>query len=258
MRQLYIILLFIVAFCTGCQWQNSSSGDAGHADDFTIERYDRVESLYLLEADFAALQQMKTEYPVETRMLIEDVLQIGAVDEPDINTRFLMFFQDSTLQTLLADVERQFESMDDIDRQLGDAFSRLQTLLPDVEVPRVYTQIGSLDQSVTVGDGMLGVSLDKYLGADHPLYQRYGYSETQRSMMTREYIVPDCLGFYLLSLYPQPADTTEAARFRHMGRIQHVVNQAMQHRFFTNEYVHQAETLLSSYRGKELDSLLRN
>lgn len=258
MRQLYVILLFVIVFCAGCQWQKDASGDAGHSDEFAIERYDRVESLYLREADFAALQQMKTEFPAETRMLIENVLQIGAVDEPDINTRFLLFFQDSTLQTLLADVERQYASMDDIDRQLGDAFKRLQGMLPDVDVPRVYAQIGSLDQSVIVGDGMLGVSLDKYLGADHPLYLRYGYSDTQRSMMTRQYIVPDCLGFYLLSLYPLPADTSEVARFRHMGRIQHVVNRAMNRRFFTNEHVRQAEPLLSPHTGRTLDSLLRN
>jgi hypothetical protein len=50
-------------------------------------------------------------------------------------------------------------------------------MLPGIVVPRIYTQIGSLDQSIVVDDSILGISLDKYLGADHPVYLRYGYTE---------------------------------------------------------------------------------
>ena len=35
-----------------------------------IERYDRLEYRYLTTGDFSALQQMNTEYPMETRTLI--------------------------------------------------------------------------------------------------------------------------------------------------------------------------------------------
>lgn len=38
-----------------------------------VERYDRLESRYVITGDFSALQQMNTEYPIETRTLVEDV-----------------------------------------------------------------------------------------------------------------------------------------------------------------------------------------
>ena len=253
MRQIYLIILLLATVCTGCQWRLPPPDEEATSDVITIERYDRPEMLFLTTGDFAALQQLKTAYPTQTRMLIEEVLQLGQVDDTDINTRFLLFFQDSTLQAIMADVEREFANLDNESRQLTEAFARLRTLLPDVEIPVVYSQIGSFDQSIIVGDGQLGISLDKYLGSDYPLYLKYGYSEQQRQMMTRRYIVPDCLGFYLLSLYPPAADSLHHEQ---MARIQYVVNRAMNERFFTHDGIAAVERQL---KGKRItiDELLK-
>ena len=206
MRKVYYLLLAVLLGCISCEWQLKSFDD----QDVTVvvDRYDRVQSLYLTTGDFSALQQMNTVYPQQTRTLIEDVLRIGKVNDQQINTIFLRFYQDSTLQTLISDSEQQYANMDDINQQLTEAFSYLKDQIPNLEVPNVYAQIGSLDQSVIVGNGAIGICLDKYLGEDYPLYHRedYGYSAEQRQMMTRRYITPDCVGFFLLSLYPMPMD----------------------------------------------------
>ena len=162
-RRTYTILFILMLTCVGCEWKMSSVGEEKN-ESVSIERYDRIQSLYLTTGDFSALQQMNTGYPQQTRTLIEDVLKIGRVNEPDINVKFLNFYQDSTLQTIIADAEQQYADMDDLNLELTEAFTQLRTMLPKVEVPQIYAQIGSLDQSVIVGDGMLGISLDKYLG----------------------------------------------------------------------------------------------
>ena len=90
--------------CIGCEWQLKSD----EADvEIAVDRYDRIQSLYLTTGDFSALQQMNTAYPTQTRTLIEDVLRIGKVNESDINTKFLRFYQDSTLQMLINEAEQQ-------------------------------------------------------------------------------------------------------------------------------------------------------
>ena len=228
MRRFYLILMVVMFACLGCEWHLRPS-DNHDGDKVSIARYDRIELLYLTTADFAVLQQMKIEYPVQTRTLIEDVLKLGSVDTLDINTKFLVFFQDSTLQMLLSEVERQYADVSDLEQQLTKAFARLVEMDPELEVPVVYAQVGSLDQSIVAGNGMLGISLDKYLGSDYPLYQRYGYTERQRQVMTRENIVPDCLRFYLLSVYAkhQLPDASPDERDQLMGHIKEMVNEAM-------------------------------
>ena len=248
-RQLFVLALLLMAVCMGCQWQAEKAEEHDQEQDVVIERYDRIESLYLSMADFAALHQMRTDYPVQTRTLIENVLQLGPVNDPEINNRLLVFFQDSTLQALVAEVERQYKDVGDLNKQLTKAFRRLSKLFPEIQLPHVYTQIGSLDQSIVVTDSLLGISLDKYLGVDHPIYLRYGYTEQQRSMMTREYIVPDCLGFYLLSLYPltDAESLSDEQHLWHMSKIQFVVNQVMGTRIFSNEYIEKLDDYMKSH-----------
>ena len=235
MRSLYIIVLFVLMACIGCQWQLKPTDEKSNSDEVVLARFDRAERLFLTTGDFAALQQMKTVYPIETRTLIEDVLQLGYVDQANINSRLLYFFQDSTLQTLLLDVEEQYHNVSDLNADLTQSFKRLVKMVPGLSIPHVYTQIGSLNQSIVVGDSMVGISLDKYLGRDYPIYLKYGYSERQRKMMTRQYIVPDCLAFYLLGHFPMTEEERDSLPLRdaHMSRIQYVVNKAMGRQVFT-------------------------
>jgi hypothetical protein len=242
--------------CIGCEWKLKTDDDA---TDVVVERYDRIQSLYLTTSDFSALQQMNTVYPMQTRTLIEDVLRIGRVNDPQINTKFLHFFQDSTLQVLIDEAEHQYANMDDINEALSSAFKFLKRELPNMEIPEVYAQIGSLDQSVIVGNGMIGICLDKYLGSDYELYLKpeYGYTDDQRRMMKRQYIVPDCVGFYLLSLYPMVGDgMSQTDRDAHMGRIQWVVNKAIGQKLFRNRYVQQVEQFMEQHQSTTIEQLL--
>ena len=213
------MLLLTLFVCIGCEWQFSSSNDDVQV---TVERYDRIQSLYLTTGDFSALQQMNTIYPMQTRTLIEDVLRIGKVDDQQINTKFLRFYQDSTLQSIISEAEQQYANMDDINKGLTSAFAFLKSNLPNMEVPKVYSQIGSLDQSIIVGN--------------------------------------NTIGFYLLSLYPMPADRilNQEDRDLHIGKIQWAVNKAMGASVFASDYIALIEKYMSANKNITIDQMLRN
>ena len=255
-RKVYGILVMLMFVCIGCQWHLKPT-ETDASDNIRIQRFDRIEMLYLTTGDYSALQQMKTYFPTETRVLLEDMLHLGRVDDSDISSRFLFFFQDSTLQQMLGDVQQQYTNMDDIDEQLTDAFNRLKREIPDIELPNVYAQIGSFDQSIVVSGGALGISLDKYLGTDYPFYVSH-YGEEQRQLMERDMIVPDCLSFYLLSIYPLPKGNKQTDRDRHMGRIMWVVNRLVQRHVFDNKYVDRAATFIQHHSRITIDEFLKD
>ncbi len=256
MRKVYGFLFALMMFCVGCQWQLKP--DDADSQKVEVKRYDRIENLYLTTGDYSAMQQLNTTYPNQTRMLIEDVLKLGKVNDQDINTKFLSFFQDSTLQTMLSDVQQEFADVDDISKELTSAFTRLQEELPELVIPEVYTQVSSFDQSIIVGNNTLGISLDKYLGADYPFYLEH-YTEEQRRMMVRSMIVPDCLGFYILSLYPLSSDqlASKTARDRHMGKIQWIVNKVTDRVVFDNTHVLHIAEYMKNHSSVSVDQLLR-
>lgn len=259
MGKIYGILFMIMLLCIGCQWQLKPNDVDAEEQRVSIQRYDRIETLYLTTGDYSALQQMNTVYPTQTRMLLEDVLQLGKVNDRDINSKFLYFFQDSTLQMMLSDVQHEFADMDDVNQEMAASFERLKEELPDMEIPEIYTQIGSFDQSIVVGNNTLGVSLDKYLGIDYPFYVSH-YSEEQRQLMVRSMIVPDCLAFYILSLYPLPfnGQQSQQERDNHMGKIQWVVNQMTKRQVFTNEYVDRIADYMTKNSKMSIAQLLGN
>lgn len=245
-----------MTICVACEWHLKPNNEVSD-EDVVVERYDRMQTHYLTTGDFAALQQMNTKYPMQTRTLIEDVLKIGQVNDPEINAKYLHFYQDTTLQQIITEAEIQYSNMDDIEKEFTKAFKKLLTLLPDIKVPMVYAQIGSLDQSVIVGNQSIGFCLDKYLGKDYPLYRKF-YPEQQRKMMVREMIVPDCILFYLLSYYPIPSsrNMTQTECDIHMGKMQWMVNQVVGKRAFANKYVARAERQAKTEKPKDLNTFL--
>ena len=121
-RSLYCILALVMIICLGCEWRLRPDDNNQLEAQLTIDRYDVTERLFLTTGDYAALQQLKTIYPMQTRILIEDVLRLGLVCDSDIDIDFFSFFQDSTLQKLLADVELEYADLSDVQRQLSMSF----------------------------------------------------------------------------------------------------------------------------------------
>lgn len=256
MRKVYTLLVIAMLICLGCEWRLKPSNEASDRLMMTIARFDRIESRYLTTGDYSALLQMNKLYPIQTRTLIEDVLQLGEVNEPGINQKFLYFFSDSVLQQLIDDVQERFANVDDLDKELAEAFGRLKKAIPSVELPQIYAQIGSFDESIIVGNNTLGISLDKYMGADYPFYKEH-YTERQRKGMTRSMITPDCLGFYLLSLYPIPSEEpTQEERDLHIGKIQWVVNQVADRRIFDNSRVAMVDSFMKRNKRVNMEQLL--
>lgn len=253
----YIVILAFGLLCSACDYKFKANDEANLS--LTIQRYDRLESRYLTTGDFSALQQMNTDYPIETRTLIEKVLQLGTITDSNSSNRFLMFYQDSTLQALIADAEAEFANMDDINQQLQESFERLKDWLPEIQLPLFYAQIGALDQSIIVGEHSIGISLDKYMGADYPLYKKF-YSPQQRITMTRNYIVPDCLTFYLLSMYPMDNfdNRPQLDKDLHMGKIMWTVNKIMGKNIFQSSYVKTIQSYVARNPKVSVKELLLN
>ncbi|MGL4852826.1 MAG: gliding motility lipoprotein GldB [Phocaeicola sp.] len=172
-----------------------------HSDRIIVHRYDRLQFEYITANSFTALQRMNTEFPRTTKMMIEDVLVLGEVNNDKINERMYDYFQDTTLLKLLVEAEAKFKDLDWLEEQLNRAVVHMREELPRLQIPRFYAQFSALNQSVVVADTMVGFSVDKYMGVDYPLYKRF-YYEHQRRSMKPERIAPDCLTFYLMSEYP--------------------------------------------------------
>lgn len=219
--------LLLCLFFTAC-WIDMDSSDSSEKGDISIIRYDRLQKEYVSLDSYAALQKMNTLYADQTRILIEEVLTLGQVSDVDINQKMQTFYSDTTLLRLMADVEEKFSDLSGLEKELNNGFKRLKKELPSISIPSVYVQLSALNESIVVGDSLLGISLDKYMGADYPLYSRFYYNYQQKSM-TPERIAPDCFSFYILGNYPfyTMGRRTLLDVMLHRGKINYAVQMAL-------------------------------
>lgn len=219
------MVVFVLSAC-----RSGEQKDESLQTSVKVLRYDRLQYEATVMNSVSALQKMNIDCPQATKLLIEDVLGIGSVAEPDINDRLCAYYSDSLLVRLMDDVQEKFKDLSGIEADLIKGFRNLKREVPAIPVPRIYSQISALNQSVVVGDSLLGFSLDKYLGQDYPLYKRYYYPFQRRSMVP-ERIVPDCFTFYLLSLSPFPWEEGHRTLFDFMmyrGKIAWTVEHILQ------------------------------
>lgn len=188
-------ILFIVLLLSACSQTERSTSV------IQVIRYDKWQYEATIMNSFLALQKMNTEAPQMTKLLYEEVLTIGDANDPNINTRFTEFFADPFLTKLTEDCEQQFPDLSKIEKQLSHGFGLLQKEIPELRIPKIYSIISALNQSIVVGDSILAFSLDKYMGKDYEPYQRYYYPHQSRNM-TPDRIALDCFKYYLLGNFP--------------------------------------------------------
>lgn len=260
MRKVSVIIFALILVLQSCEFKLKPF-DIVEGDQQRLEvcRYDRLESQYLTTSDFSALQQMNTDYPMETRTLIEDMLKLGEVDDPQINNKFLSFYQDSVLQAMISDAESKYANIDDINKLFNTAFDNLKKYIPNIPIPMIYMQIGALDQSIIVGNGKIGISIDKYLGEEYPLYKKY-YPVSQRITMNRENIVPDAICFYIMSLYPMHDFEKRPQREKdlHVAKIMWLCNKVLDTPYFDTKYVKLVNHYVCANPGIDIAEMIRS
>ena len=171
--KLRISLLIIISMLLASCGISTGKGTEQKEGEISVLRYDKLLSEYVRSNSFSAMQKLTMDYRMPTKILIEDVLAIGTVKDDTISQRLQKFYSDTTLVRLMNDVETQFPNLDAVEEGLTKGFRKLKKEVPDTEVPLVYSQISAFNESIVLVDSLLGISLDKYMGEDYPLYKRF-------------------------------------------------------------------------------------
>ena len=218
------LLVILISMLFASCGISTGKGTEQKGEEISVLRYDKLLNEYVRSNSFSAMQKLTMDYRQPTKILIEDVLAIGTVKDDTIFQRLQKFYSDTTLVRLVSDVEAKFPNLDEVEKGLNKGFRKLKKEVPGTKVPFVYSQISAFNESIILVDTLLGISLDKYMGEDYPLYKRFYYDYQCRSMRP-ERIVPDCFVFYLLDRYGMSyhEGTCLIDLMMHSGKINYVV-----------------------------------
>jgi hypothetical protein len=219
---LFILLLAASAPQTGCD-PNGRNVTAGPVP---VRRFDR-DFYRLLRTDTPALQQeIAAGYAPLLKVIGKSLFRTDNMQTSALFERLLNYYAEPALNRLYRDALIQYEDVETVENELGNGFRFLQSRFPEMQIPAVYLHVSGLQQNVIVADSLLSLSIDKYLGADYPLYRDFFHAGRLRRM-ERAYVVPDCLTAWLLSEYPFRGDgRILLERMIYEGKIKYILYQA--------------------------------
>ena len=221
------MLLGWLFWAESCQGQPANIAKPTEPMPIHIERFDQA-LLEMIEAgDTAMGKKLLDVYHYELEIVGKGVLNMQSPTVPGFFERLIRYYSEPTLKHLYEEAVTKYADVSDIEAQLGQAFAFLKANFPEMQIPAVYMHVSGFNQNVLVGDSLLSLSIDKYMGESYPLYQAF-FPDYQRIKMQRTRVAADYLTGWLMSEYPfEGNESVLLDRMLYEGKIKYIVSLAL-------------------------------
>ena len=222
----YLFIACLMAL-TACQKGRTYFPKNIEAQQVEIVRFDKA-LLNVHEASVAQdIKVLYDEYPTFMPLWVEEILGIPAADTAYLEQALPEFLNDTIYGFKATNAKEQavFADVTDIEKGLSKAFSRIQNLYPDTEIPSIYLFISGFQTPIYFGDELIGIGGDMYLGSDYEYYNRVVY-EYQKQTMRKECIPVDVVSAFLFHTLPYTSSKSRLLdQMMYRGKVMYLVAQ---------------------------------
>ena len=201
-RQPFIVFLILFLFFLSCQNENSKK-DKIEALPISL-KFDRFD-LKFYDQSPEVIPQLKKEYPFLFPKQFSDSVWIDR--------------QNDSLQLLLQDaVTKVFSEIQPLEKKVSSLFKLIKYYFPRTKIPQIITLTNNVDYQIKTvySDSLLLLSLDTFLGEDHPLYE--GIPNYIRKELDQKYIPSQIVEKFSSYIMPPPENRTFLAQMLYEGK----------------------------------------
>lgn len=187
-----IFLLLIIMISVSCKNNhykvNTSSIDVKvdikrlEMDLFTLNPDEISENVPLLKKKYNDFLQ-----------LFSYVINSGDIHETSFGDMLVRFCTDKQNNDVYNRTMELYPDVNKIEIGLEDAFRHYLYYFPGRGIPEIFTCITGFNTSIILGDSVLAIGLDRYLGADCPYYPQLEIYNYMAVRMTPDNIISDCI-----------------------------------------------------------------
>ncbi|MEG2069799.1 MAG: DUF2268 domain-containing putative Zn-dependent protease [Bacteroidales bacterium] len=201
---LIIVITILIAFIIGILIWHFSNKNETNTRKFKVKKTElsqikkkinikihRYEiALFSLDLNHlsSGIEKLSHQYP-------ETLIEKGIWNNPNMISQLKNYLQDPVIQDIYKDVTTQYPKLDDIEKELNNAFSYYLTYYPNETIPEIYSLVPGIDMmmpSVYAYQNDMFINLDMYLGVNNKFYQLYGMPKYISERCEKKYIAPDC------------------------------------------------------------------
>ncbi len=200
-RLKYFTILAVCLCCLHSCSKNKFDVDITNIKvDLTINRLDL--DLMANYPDTPDVKTLQKKYDKFLDLYSKLVIEIGGADEPNYTNYLMQFNKYCKEYNIPTKVETKLGDLSSVKANLNKAFCYYKYYFPNKKIPAIYTFLSGFRMSVVTDDGILGIGLDKYLGADCELYSAQGIDKYKVRRMEPVVIPTDCMRAMATSEFP--------------------------------------------------------
>ena len=219
-----IFLFCLTVVLSSCTRNPLKINLSGVHIDLKVKHLD-VDLLKLKQEDIqAAIPELKASYGEFFDIFTYRMISIGGTEQENFPDLLYSFVSDSLIRKLEVNVEEKVDTVQ-FRKELEMAFKHYKYYFPAKDLPVIYTCISGFNQSVVTSEMLVGISLDKYLGAESHFYQQLGLPVYKRRNMHPQKMVSDLMYAWAVTEWPK-ADNGNSllSQMIHEGKIMYFVD----------------------------------
>ncbi|MCQ2345419.1 MAG: hypothetical protein MJZ82_01465 [Paludibacteraceae bacterium] len=226
----------ILATLTLCSCHHSSSYFPKEMEEKHIEivRFDNAVLNVRPESAREDIELLYEEYPIFMPVWVENILGIPVEDTTYLAEALPSFLNDTTygFKATNERAKEQYADINDIQKELDNAFTKIAYLWPEWPIPTLYLFISGFNASILFIDDDLAAGVDMYLGSDYEYYNRVVY-EYQKQTMRKECLSTDVVSAYLFRNIPMGGSKNRLLEnMIYRGKVMYLLAQIMDQPYF--------------------------
>ncbi len=239
-----LIIIVLVVVLSACN-SHSNTPSVDKIDvKIDFKRFD----LELMTLDMSkvkdSLPLFQKRYGSFFEVFNDQIINIGSSYSASYPTILNRFVTDYTVNTVFKEVQAKFSNLDSLKERLTFGFKHFKYYFPDRPIPIIATYVSGLNQSMFATDSVLGIGLDKYLGANCSFYERMGTPKYIRMRFTREKMASDAFFTWGLAKFPMPDSADNVlSQMLYQGKLMFFVKQMLPD---------EADSLVFGYTDKQV------
>jgi hypothetical protein len=205
------IFLILVIVLSACKNESKGPDVSGIKIDLQIERFDQ--DFFAIDTNniVPGLNNLHDKYPELTAGFLRDVLGLDSASTVEGVRKFL-----SVSKPLHDTIDQVFRTTEPVEKEMKQAFQHIKYYYPNYPLPHIATIAGPVDALAQsdagptpdfLRPGLLGISLQFYLGASFSVYHDPFFIENvapeyRSRRFSKEYITADAVQLIINDISP--------------------------------------------------------
>jgi len=221
-----LIVLAVTILLGSCTDENKFIIDvSNNPTKISIKRLDKDILNFDKEKAPEQIKNLKENYGEFFRLYNYKIIGVGSSDSADYPTKLTAFLQYCDKEDLPNKVETQFSNFEETENQILQSFKHYNHYFPKKEIPQLYTCISGFLQSISTGDEIVSIALDKYLGANTEAYKKLGWDNYKTKRMIPSMIPVDVMRAVAMADFPYESSSDNMLdNMIYQGKIQYFMN----------------------------------